>query len=216
MAASKKSGVSIDQLVEDLCGPSRRKRQDAAHELALIAAEDAEQVRGCVDELIDALYRPEAQTRWESLSALSELALLDAERVREAYDGAEASLFDEGSAMVRLAAFKFLCRFGSTSPERADVCWPVIDEAIQCYHGDAEYHDMLLALLDFVRGDISDDARASLVARVSFDARNGSGYVKAFSAQIVDASGLELAEVTSSGSSDEPPMDDEDDEEADE
>ena len=46
---------------------------------------------------------------------------------------------------------------------------------------------MLGALLDFVRGDISDATRAALVERISFDAESGRGYVKAFSAEIVQA-----------------------------
>ena len=32
-----------------------------------------------------------------------------------AFDGSEASLFDDASATVRLAAFLFLCRLGATS-----------------------------------------------------------------------------------------------------
>ena len=46
---------------------------------------------------------------------------------------------------------------------------------------------MLGALLDFVRGDISDATCAALVERISFDAESGRGYVKAFSAEIVQA-----------------------------
>lgn len=175
----------VAQLVEMLSGANRRRRQDASHELALIAAQDPHAVEGYVDELIDALFRPEAQTRWEALSALSEVALIDAGRVAEAYEGAEASLFDEDSAIVRLAAFRFLVRLGASGPERSDKAWQIIDEAIQCYHGDPEYRDMLGALAEFARGDLSSATREALLARVGFDATNGRGYIRVMSAEIV-------------------------------
>ena len=175
----------IKQLVELLAGANRRKRQEASHTIALISQENAEAVVAYVDELIDALYRPEAQTRWEVLTALSKLAPAHPELVDEAYDGAEASLFDEDSAIVRLAAFRFLLQLGMCSPERSDRVWGIVDEAIQCYHGDPEYRDMLVALSDFARGDISEDTRAALITRVGFDAENGRGYVRIISNEIV-------------------------------
>ena len=136
---------------------------------------------------MDALFRPEAQTRWEVLDALSAIAEKDPDSVTGAFDGAEASLFDDGSATVRLAAFVFLCRLGASSPERSDEVWPLIDEAIQCYHGDAEYRDMLAALLALAQGNASDATRKALAARVKFDSESGSGYIKSFSAEIVQA-----------------------------
>ena len=176
---------SVDELVEELAGASRRARQDASHELAIIARRDPAALESAFDALVDALYRPEALTRWEILSALAELCPEYADALAPAFDGAEASLFDEGSATVRLAAFLFLCALGATTPERSDDAWPLLDEAIQCYHGDAEYRAMLEGLLDFVRGDISKETKKALVERVSFDAENGVGYIKTFSAQIV-------------------------------
>lgn len=172
-------------LVEALSGANRRRRQEASHTIALIAAQDVNRVRPYVDELIDALYRPEAQTRWEVLSTLSELALVDAGMVEEAFDGAEASLFDEDSAIVRLAAFRFLIRLGASSPERSDKVWGIVDEAIQCYHGDPEYRDMLVALSEFSKGSISETTRDALLTRIGFDADNGRGYVRIMSAEIV-------------------------------
>jgi hypothetical protein len=70
---------------------------------------------------------------------------------------------------------------------RSDASWPLLDEAIQCYHGDPEYHDMLLALLEFARGDLSENTRDALIARISFDTTNSQAYIKAFSTQIVAA-----------------------------
>lgn len=187
MADTTQATMNVDYLVSALSGSRRRSRQEAAHQLAIIAHDDANQLMPFVDELIDALYRPEAQTRWEVFDALGEIALIDADVVAEGYDGAEASLFDEGSATVRLAAFRFLCRLGATSPERSDTAWPILDEAIQCYHGNPEYHDMLIALLEFAQGDLSDTVRDSLVARVSFDAENGQSFTRAYSTQIMAA-----------------------------
>ncbi|MBR1828847.1 MAG: hypothetical protein IJ781_04975 [Atopobiaceae bacterium] len=112
-ASAPMTEAEIKQLVELMAGANRRKRQEASHALALAAQEDAEALVPYVDELIDALYRPEAQTRWEVLTALSKLAPAHPEMVDEAYDGAEASLFDEDSAIVRLAAFRFLIQLGA-------------------------------------------------------------------------------------------------------
>ena len=178
---------SLEALIEKLSDASRRRRQDAAHSLALIAKEDSEQLAPYIPELVDALFRPEAQTRWEVFSALSELVPTHADACEGAFDGAEASLFDEGSATVRLAAFIYLAAYGATSPERAQAAWPLLDEAIQCYHGDPEYHDMLVSLIGLAKGNISDATRDALSARVAFDAENGISFIKTFSAQILEA-----------------------------
>ncbi|MBM6774985.1 hypothetical protein [Olsenella profusa] len=177
----------IAGLVKELSGASRRRRQEVAHQLALAAKARPQIMLDYVDELVDALYRPEAQTRWEVLDALSAVAEVEPDRVTGAFDGAEASLFDDGSATVRLAAFVFLCRLSASSAERSDEAWPLLDEAIQCYHGDAEYRDMLVALLSVARGAASEATKKALGARVKFDAENGSGYVKTLSQEIVDA-----------------------------
>jgi len=155
--------------------------------IEVIAKTSPERLFAYVDDLMDALDRPEAQTRWEVLSTLAEMAKVDAGRLAGAYEGAESSLFDESSATVRLSAFRFLTSYGMSDPKRSDEVWPLLDEAVQCYHGDPEYHDMLVCLLDFAKGNISDMSSAALVARVSFDAENGRSYIKAFSAEIMDA-----------------------------
>ena len=123
-------------LVEELAGSSRRRRQEVAHKIATVAHTDASMVTPFVGSLMDALERPEAQTRWEVLDALTALVDEHAEEVAPAFEAAETALFDEDSAPVRLAGFVFLCRFGATSEERSDQVWPLLDEAIQCYHGD--------------------------------------------------------------------------------
>ena len=174
-------------LVEELAGSSRRRRQEVAHKIATVAHTDASMVTPVVGSLMDALERPEAQTRWEVLDALTALVDEHAEEVAPAFEAAETALFDEDSAPVRLAGFVFLCRFGATSEERSDQVWPLLDEAIQCYHGDPEYRDMLVALLAFVQGAASAATKAALAERLKFDAENGASYVKSFSAQIIQA-----------------------------
>lgn len=187
MADETTMALNASYLVSALGGARRRSRQEAAHLIAQLAHENPQELVPFTDDLIDALYRPEAHTRWEVLDALGELVLLDADAVADGYDGAEASLFDEGSATVCLAAFRFLCRLGASSPERSDTVWHLLDEAIQCYHGNPEYRDMLIALLEYARGNLSDNAREALVARVGFDAANSQGFTKRFSAQIIAA-----------------------------
>lgn len=177
----------LSELIDDLSCANRRTRQDASHAIAQMAKTDPQSVAGEVDALVDALYRPEAQTRWEVLDALTELAAAGVTGVEKAADGAESSLFDEGTATVRLAAFEFLARLGGTSPERSDEVWPLLDEAIQCYHGDPEYRDMLTSMLDFVRANISDQTRSALVERISFDSTNGRGYIRTCSTDIISA-----------------------------
>ena len=172
-------------LVEELAGSSRRRRQEVAHKIATVAHTDASMVTPFVGSLMDALERPEAQTRWEVLDALTALVDEHAEEVAPAFEAAETALFDEDSAPVRLAGFVFLCRFGATSEERSDQVWPLLDEAIQCYHGDPEYRDMLVALLAFVQSAASAATKAALAERLKFDAENGASYVKSFSVQII-------------------------------
>ena len=174
-------------LVEELSGSSRRRRQEVAHKIATVAKADATMVTPFVGELVEGLERPEAQTRWEVLDALAALADEHAEDVAPAFEGAETALFDEDSAPVRLAAFVFLCRYGATSEERSDEAWPLLDEAIQCFHGDAEYRDMLVALLGLAQGNASAATKKALSERLKFDSENGSSYIKSFSAQIIQA-----------------------------
>ena len=116
----KYTNEQVDTWIELLACARRRSRQDAAHGLAETARVEPDLVRPHIDELVDALYRPEAQTRWEVLDAMSELLPDDAAKLTGALEGAETSLFDEASAIVRLAAFRFLSRMGSISPERSD------------------------------------------------------------------------------------------------
>ena len=46
---------------------------------------------------------------------------------------------------------------------------------------------MLAALLGLAQGDASGATKEALAERVKFDAKNGSGYIKSFSAEILQA-----------------------------
>ena len=151
-------------------------------------------VDNIVDALIDALFRPEAQTRWEALGALCKLAETHPDLVEKAYEGAETSLFDENSSRVRIEAFRMLASLGATSPEKSDKVWPLLDEAIQCFHGDPGYRAMLDSLVDFAAGAASDEVKEALVSRLTFDAENGRGYIKTCSQSVIAAAKGETAD----------------------
>ena len=176
----------LAELAETLSVGSRRDRQIAASALSMIAKGDPELLVPYIDKLIDALNRPEAQTRWECLEALAILVDYDARTCNKAIPEAEASLFDEESGPVRLAAMKFLCKLGATTENRSEKTWPLIDEGIQCYHGDLEFGDMLLAIIEFSTGKLSANVKSELSARMSFDAVNGKGSLKRRAQQIID------------------------------
>ena len=80
-----------------------------------------------------------------------------------------------------------LCAWGATDEARSREAWAILDEAIQCYHGDLEYRDMLGCLYDFGNGAIAPEVAESLAQRLKFDAENGKGsYLKARSSEIYE------------------------------
>ena len=183
-----KDSAKLKELVEALSDGSRRGRQQAAKVIAGVAAENPEILVPFASDLVDALERPEAQTRWECLDALTYVVPFDSRPCDKAIPGAEAALFDEISAPLRLSAFRFLVVWGATERRRSEKVWPIIDEAIQCYHGDLEYRDMLALLFSFAHGQISGSVAAELAGRLQFDAENGKGsYLRVRSREIYDA-----------------------------
>lgn len=176
----------MQTLVTELSGSSRRARQNAAAVFAQISKVDPESLIPYLDEFIDALKKPEAQTRWESLEVLTALVPLASKSCDKALPDAETALFDEESGFVRLAAVRFLCKLGATTENRSEKVWPLLDEAIQCYHGDYEYQDMLIALIGFSEGKISQNAKDGLKERMAFDAEKSKGALKRRSQQIID------------------------------
>lgn len=173
------------ELTEALSGGSRRARQNAAAALAQMAKEQPDVLVPYGSEIVDALNRPEARTRWECLDILTVLVDLDSRTCDKAIPGAEACLFDEESGPVRLAAMRFLCKLGATTENRSERVWPLVNEGIQCYHGDLEFQDMLVAVVDFSSGKLASGVRGELSARMKFDAENGKGALKRRAAQIV-------------------------------
>lgn len=175
----------LQSTIEELSGPSRRSRQNAAQIIAAVAKRDAQLVLPFADDLIDVLNRPEAQTRWECLDALTCLVDIGSRSCDKALAGAEASLFDEDNGPVRLAAMRFLCKLGATTESRSEKIWPLINEGIQCYHGDLEFQDMLVAVIGFSEGKLSAAVKKSLAERMEFDAANSKGALKNRAQQII-------------------------------
>lgn len=176
----------IEFLVDNLSGSSRRGRQAAAGALARVAAETPADLLTYADSFIDALNRSEAQTRWECLNVLTHLVDIDPSCCEGAIPGAETALFDDDSGLLRLAAMRYLCAIGSVSEPLSEKVWPLIDEAIQCCHGNLEFLDMLNAVIHFSEGGISASVKASLADRMSFDAKNAKGALKRRAQQILD------------------------------
>ena len=87
---------------------------------------------------------------------------------------------------MRLAAMRFLCKLGATTENRSERVWPLIDEAIQCYHGDLEFQDMLVSVIDFSAGKLAPSVKKELGARMAFDASNGQRAAQARAQQIID------------------------------
>lgn len=171
-AGSKKL---MRQHVENLESSSRRERQNSAAVLAEVARMDAALVVPYGSELVEALEKPEAQTRWEALDALTEICAKDSRVCDKALSGAENALYDEDSGPLRLASMRFLCTLGATTENRSEKVWPLVDEGIQCYHGDVEFNEMLLALIEFSTGKLAPSVKEEFAARMKFDADNGKG-----------------------------------------
>lgn len=176
----------LEAVMERLQDSSRRERQHAASVIKQVALMKTEVLIPYGDDLVDSLARPEAQTRWECLETLSLLVEHDSRTCGKAMVEAETALFDEESGPVRLAAMRFLCKYGATTAARSQKAWPLIDEGIQCYHGDLEFNDMLVAIVDFSAGKLDDEVKTQLAERMAFDASNGKGTLQRRAQQILD------------------------------
>jgi hypothetical protein len=177
----------LQEIIDALAGDDRRARQSAAAVVRSISEIDPALLKPYAGELTDALHRPESQTRWEVLGTFEKLVPVDARLVDKALGGAETALHDEESGVVRLAAFRLMCTYGATTAHRSDRVWPLIDEAIRCYHGDAEYPAMLTSVIELVTGGASDAVKIAAAERMLFDSENGKGLLKRRSTSIVQA-----------------------------
>lgn len=176
----------LETLVDNLSTEARRIRQFSAAALGTISESSPETLVTYIPHIADALHRPEAQTRWECLEVLTRIVTYNPEACDDALLGAEGSLYDEESGTARLAALRFLCAYGSLDAKRSSRVWPLIDEAVQCYHGDPEFQDMLISVISFANGRISKEVRTSLANRMEFDAVNGKGPLKRRATQIIE------------------------------
>jgi hypothetical protein len=183
---ARENPVILAALIENLSTEARRIRQFSAAAIGAVSECDPEILVIHIPHIVDALHRPEAQTRWESLEVLTRIVSYDPDACDDAIIGAEGSLYDEESGSARLAAVRFLCAYGALDAKRSARVWPLLDEAIQCYHGDPEFQDMLISVIAFASGRIGKDVRASLASRMDFDATNGRGALKRRATQIVE------------------------------
>lgn len=160
----------IAQAASLLSSSSRLERQNAASYLLNVAYQDPFLLKPYKSQIVLALNSPEPRTRRECFDILTQFVSVDSRGCDKAIDYAEYSLFDEVSGQARLSTMRFLCRIGCTTKLRSQKTWPLIDEAIQCFHGDLEFPEMMLALLDFSCGNLSDDVKEGLKNRMKFDA----------------------------------------------
>jgi hypothetical protein len=87
--------------------------------------------------------------------------------------------------VVRLAAFRLLCAYGATTEKRSERVWPLVDEAIRCYHGDPEFPAMLVSVYRLTSGNSSDEVKLAAAERLVFDAENRKGLIGRRARQIV-------------------------------
>lgn len=175
----------LEQAVHALGGDERRMRQIAASVVHEVALSHPELLKVYTAELADALHRPESQTRWEVLGVFEKIVAVDARLVDKALDGAETALHDEESGVVRLAAFRLMTTYGATTAKRSERVWPLIAEAVRCYHGDAEFPAMLAGLFHLVSGGSDDSVKLAAAELMAFDAENGKGQLKRRASRIV-------------------------------
>lgn len=175
----------LGQVVAALAGDDRRTRQFAASVVHQVACHDPQQLKSFAPELADALHRPESQTRWEILGTFEKLVDVDARLVDKALEGAEIALHDEESGVVRLAAFRMLTTYGSTTETRSKKVWPLIAEAIRCYHGDPEFPAMLGGVYKMVSAGAADEVKIAAAEIMAFDAENAKGALKRNAGRIV-------------------------------
>jgi hypothetical protein len=181
----------FEAALANLTSANRRERQEAAHALAEVAQQDPARLEPYAQDVYKALKYPEPQTRWGVLTALAELTNFNsahATLIRRGKGSIEESLFDEQSHNVHASAFKALVAYGKLKPANSKFSWPYLDDALQVYHGDPEYREMLGSLLEFAQGKLDKSVKEEMAARLAFDADAAyEGYIPAASREIIAA-----------------------------
>ena len=180
-----KDEAALAGYVNQIVDSSRHKRQVASTVVYEVACRDLDRVECHAKEILDGLNRPEGQTRCEVLKTLTLFVEKHAKEAMKSIEAAETALFDENSGPLRLSAYEYLCKLGATSEARSREIWPLIDEATQCFHGDVEFNDMLIALLAFSAGKIDPEVAKELAELMKFDSENATGNLKAKSTEII-------------------------------
>ena len=186
MANSSKKMIEIESSIEKLSESSRKARKDAASALLEYSKAYAQEIVPYGDEIIEALQTSDVHTRWLLIDVLTALSSYDNALCQKALPDIDNALFDEFNGPLHLASVRFLCTYGATSPQASDEVWPLLNEAIQCFHGDQEFQDMLNLLVEFSKGKLSDATKASFKERMSFDASNNKGLIQRRAKTIVD------------------------------
>jgi hypothetical protein len=185
--AAIESPKVLAEVVSALGCDDRRLRQFSSAVVNAIASSRPELLKPFGEELADALHRPEPQTRWEVLDTFEKLVAVDARLVDKALAGTETALHDEESGVVRLAAFRVLTSYGATTERRSERIWPLVAEAVRCYHGDPEFTAMLSGVYRLVTGSASDEVKIAAADLMRFDAENAKGPLKKKASRIVEA-----------------------------
>ncbi len=168
--AALKSKKATGQLMARLSSDKKADRAAAAKTVHEVSCASPEAVQPHVDAMVAALEHSEPQTRWELLGALEEVACSSPKLLDKAVVPATACLHDTGSSVVRVAAFRMLAQYGGSSKRRAEQVWPLLDEALRCYHGDSEYPGMLAGLVLMVDGRAPDAVKQEAADLVEPDA----------------------------------------------
>jgi hypothetical protein len=78
-----------------------------------------------------------------------------------------------------------MAHYGATTPHRSERVWPLVAEAVRCYHGDTEFPAMLSSLYRLTSGNSSDAVKLSAAELMTFDAEFGKGLLKRRASRIV-------------------------------
>ena len=143
-----------------------------------------------LEELIDDLSDTSRKKRQDAAIALAELSVQDPQAIVP-YGQALVDALDLSDVRTRWAVIDALTALSSYDAALCVKALPGIenalfDEAIQCFHGDQEFQDMLNLLVEFSKGHLSEETKKGFIERMSFDAKNNKGLTQRRAQTIVD------------------------------